>query len=102
MRDVAHRDGPGDALDLNRIGGGSVDAGRVDDGHGNAVDVDRLGHQIAGGARSRGDDGAARAGEAVEEARLPGVRPAGEHDLQSLADQPSSRRAREHLVELAR
>ena len=84
-----------DPFDLDRIRGGAVHAGRIDDRHRNAVDVDRLGQQIARRAGSLRDDGASRAGEPVEEARLARVRPAGDRDLQSLADQPTARRARE-------
>jgi hypothetical protein len=48
----------------------SANAGGVHQPHGNASDGDGLAHQIARGARRRGNDGAFAFRQAVEQARL--------------------------------
>ena len=80
----------------------SRETGGVDQRDAQPLDVDDLGHQIARRARHVGDDGARRAGERVEQARLADVRLADDRDLQPFANQPAAARVAEQRRTSAR
>src|SRR2546430_6007979 len=61
--------------------------------------MDALAHHIGRGAGNRGHDRRVVAGEPVEQARLAGVRPAGDDHRHALAQQPALARTLEHALD---
>ena len=99
----------GDAFFLDRIRRHAAHACRIDERERHAADVDALGQQIARRPRNVGHDGARRAGEPVEQARLADIGTAHDRDRQPFADDAPATRIRQqrvervkHLVERAR
>ena len=65
-----------------------------------AVDVDALAQHIARGAGNRRDDRGVVAREPIQQARLAGVRPAGDDDGHAFAQQPALARALLDAIEV--
>ena len=73
-----------DALDgVRRV----AQPGGIDDMQWHAVEMDVLTQHVAGGAFDIGDDGGVLLGQRIEQARLAGIRAAGDHHRHPLAHQ---------------
>ncbi len=75
-----------DALGLDLVGG-IAQAGGIEHVQRQAVDLDALAQHVAGGAGHGRDDRGVVTREAVEQARLAGVRAPGDHDGEPVAQQ---------------
>ena len=69
-------------------------AGRIHERDRQALDIDPLGQHIARRSRDVGHNRARRADQRIEEARLPGVRPARDHHRGDLREPPAARARR--------
>ncbi len=85
---ASSRCGALDAEPLHLVGR-IAQAGGVDQRERHAFDLDRFAQRVARRAGDRRDDRALFAGEPVEQARLPDVRPAREHDVDAASQQAS-------------
>jgi hypothetical protein len=100
IRDTLRRPAARHPLPFHDVHGAIAQSGRVDQRHGKALDLDALRHEIPRRAGHVGDDGAIGAGEAVEQARLAGVRAPEDRHLCALANEAAARGVGEQRADL--